>query len=441
MKEHKQHDKQNHQKTEENNNQNKTNMKDQYKERDVVGSTSKQLDDMLEEVKDLQGQTVQEKAIPDRVDSEYEKVKRIIRHRKWWTLAAIISVVLIFVYVIPWVVHRHNIGKIYNIYINELTQKDEPFQISHNKTIENELHSPETYIGNFQFNEEYSSNGLEKRTFSWQNFDTLGFRKEFTNLYAYENDAYCIDYAYDEVEDTGKLKTNPVYGSSDSLKKFYSDQYITLYKMTDYQNYWNKEEFDRIPDHSLVGAYVKFRDQLTLDAVIALEKQLNQQGVDMGLRWISVFYNSGWINNGMTQEERKQAYQGVLGFDIFQPNTPSLGPNFDQAVYPYLVIKKTANQNPHATIKTKTIDYGNVSSDIYEQHFISMLQYLYDQPNYMKYLGDDQEEQVAKYPEIIEQVKTNGIHTDVVYVTTTKEHLQVLMDQKEVKSAFISDIK
>lgn len=439
MKEQKQQEEMNHQKKDETITKNQTDQKPMNPIKEKFSSQNDSFNSLMEE----QEFQATDHAIPNHIDEDYQKIKRVIRHRKWWTLATIVAVVLLLMYVIPWVIHRHNIGKIYNIFINELTQKEEPYQIANNKMIENELHSPENYIGNFHFGEQFSSSGLERRTISWQLFDTLGYRNEFASLYAYENEQYSISYEYDESKNIGSIMTNPSYGSSDSLKKLHSDPNITLYKMVDYQNYWNKEEFDHIPDHSFVGAFVKFKDQLSLEEILALDKRLKAQNVDMGLRWVSVFYNSGMMQNanGLNEEEREQAYQGILGFDIFHPDHPPVFIHYDQSIYPYLMIQKTSDQNPHATIQRQTIDYDNVSAEIYEKHFSSMLQYLYDQPNYIKYLGDDQAEEVAKYPTIIEQVKTKGIHTNVIYVTTTKEYLQVLMDQREVKSAFISGVK
>lgn len=439
MKEQKQQEEMNDQKAEETITKNQTDQKLMNPTKEKLSSQNDSFDSLMEE----QEFQATDHAIPNHIDEDYQKIKRVIRHRKWWTLATIVAVVLLLMYVIPWVIHRHNIGKIYNIYTNELTQKEDPQQIYRNKMIENELHSPETYMDNFHFGEQFSSSGLERRTISWQLFDTLNYRKEFASLYAFENDMYCISYEYDNSENLGNVMAYPACGSSDSLKKFYSDQYITLFKMVDYQNYWHKEEFDHIPDHSFVGAYVKFKEQLSLEEILALDKRLKAQDVDMGLRWVSVFYNGGFVQNanGLNEEEREQAYQGILGFDIFHPDNPPLFIHYNQTIYPYLMIQKTSDQNPHATIQRQTIDYDNVSTEIYEKHFCSMLQYLYDQPNYIKYLGDDQAEEVAKYPTIIEQVKTKGIHTNVIYVTTTKEDLQELMEQKEVKSAFISGVK
>lgn len=85
------------------------------------------------------------------------------------------------------------------------------------------------------------------------------------------------------------------------------------------------------------------------------------------------------------------------------------------------------------------MDYGKLSAQDYETHMISMLQYLYDQPQYRKYLGDDSDSRSAFYPAIIKSIKTNGIRSDMLYVTTTKEAFQKLMEQPEAESAFIAE--
>ena len=72
---------------------------------------------------------------------------------------------------------------------------------------------------------------------------------------------------------------------------------------------------------------------------------------------------------------------------------------------------------------------------------ISMLQYLYDQPKYRTYLGDDGDTRSAFYPDIISSIQKNGIQSDMMYVTATKEAFQKLMEQPETASAFIAEQK
>ena len=49
--------------------------------------------------------------------------------------------------------------------------------------------------------------------------------------------------------------------------------------------------------------------------------------------------------------------------------------------------------------------FGKISAQDYETHMISMLQYLYDQPKYRTYLGDDGDTRSAFYPDIISSIR------------------------------------
>lgn len=369
------------------------------------------------------------------LQKDYEHVKELIRKKKRKGLMRGMLLLVGCVVVLYCASYVWKRLTLYPITKSEITDKHDGTQFSYNRMIENELHEPQTRllqadISMYEYSIPLPSGEYE---ISWMRTSSLGFQR------AYYDAGY---YHLTEKLEKGHFKKNTLtgggalYEETEELTYRY-DALENELMMSTLQKEWKNEQLDEIADHSLVGAYVKLNKEYPLQSILDLDAGMKKKGIDIGLSWVAVAYGKAGeadtVIDAAGNITETDQYQGTVGFDIHQKNRTNPLTDFDEAKYPLLDFDaEPVKGHPK-------MDYGKLSAQDYETHMISMLQYLYDQPQYRKYLGDDSDSRSAFYPAIIKSIKTNGIRSDMLYVTTTKEAFQKLMEQPEAESAFIAE--
>lgn len=381
-------------------------------------------------------QTARDNTVAD-LQKEYDNVKGLIRKKKRRRLMKILLSLLgaiLILYSASYVWKRLTL---YPITKSELTGKEDGTQFTYNRMIENELHEPQTRllqadISKYEYPLSLPSGEYE---ISWMRTSSLGFQK------AYYDAGY---YQLSETLKQGHFKKNTLGGGGALYEEgtnagYRYDAYKQQLMMSTLQKEWKKSKLDEIADHSLVGAYVKLKKAYPLQSILDLDTRMKKEGIDIGLSWVAVAYGKAGESDSHIDAKgnitETDHYLGTVGFDIHQKNRTNPLTEFDEKKYPLLDF----DAEPVKGHPKK--EFGKISAQDYETHMISMLQYLYDQPKYRTYLGDDGDTRSAFYPDIISSIQKNGIQSDMIYVTTTKEAFQKLMEQPETASAFIAEQK
>lgn len=381
-------------------------------------------------------QTARDNTAAD-LQKEYDNVKGLIRKKKRRRLMKILLSLLgaiLILYSASYVWKRLTL---YPITKSELTGKEDGTQFAYNRMIENELHEPQTRllqadISKYEYPLSLPSGEYE---ISWMRTSSLGFQK------AYYDAGY---YQLSETLKQGHFKKNTLGGGGALYEEgtnagYRYDAYKQQLMMSNLQKEWKKSKLDEIADHSLVGAYVKLKKAYPLQSILDLDTRMKKEGIDIGLSWVAVAYGKAGESDSHIDAKgnitETDHYLGTVGFDIHQKNRTNPLTDFDEKKYPLLDF----DAEPVKGHPKK--EFGKISAQDYETHMISMLQYLYDQPKYRTYLGDDGDTRSAFYPDIISSIQKNGIQSDMMYVTATKEAFQKLMEQPETASAFIAEQK
>lgn len=196
-----------------------------------------------------------------------------------------------------------------------------------------------------------------------------------------------------------------------------------MMSMMDNQAPFDAEAIASMPKNTMFSIYVKLDRVFSLEEILAMDKEYKEKGIDMGLRWMPIFY--GIYKD--TEYENQYNHQ-FLGFDFHYKQATAHILDYDKDKYPFLQI--AAEQ-----YKDAEKQFDEVSAEMYETHVNSVLNYILDHDDFTSTFKW-QLDQVEKAKDI---VKKEGIQSDIVYVTISRDALLELIQNEHIISGCITN--
>lgn len=196
-----------------------------------------------------------------------------------------------------------------------------------------------------------------------------------------------------------------------------------MMSMMDYQEPLDAEAIASMPKNTMFSIYIKMDKELTLEEILAMDKEYKDKGIDMGLRWMPIYY--GIYPD--TKYTNQNSYQ-YLGFDFHYDQATAYIYDYDRKKYPLLQIADEQYKDGEK-------QFDEVSAEMYKTHVNSVLNYILDHDDFNStFKGSLEREEKAKA--ILEN---QGIQSDIVYLTISRDALLEVIQNEHVISGCITD--
>lgn len=178
------------------------------------------------------------------------------------------------------------------------------------------------------------------------------------------------------------------------------------------------ESLKKLPKTSYISAFVTFKDYLTMHEIHELSSN---------------------YRNTVSNDKFELAWVGIdvgdyTGAHIVGFNPNSRGPeNIDKEKYPTLFMTDLF-LSEDTRWKETTIETG------YEDHFKSMLKYLYDRKTFAKAFGVKYKPREF-YKNTLDYVEENGVKSYGVVVFGTVDNILEFMDTEEIQYIYLNDVQ
>ncbi|WP_461205358.1 anti sigma factor C-terminal domain-containing protein [Clostridium sp. DL1XJH146] len=193
-----------------------------------------------------------------------------------------------------------------------------------------------------------------------------------------------------------------------------------------------------VPSTSYVSAYVDFKEDLTMEELVALENEYkdsqdNTKSIDF--KWVAIRVIDSELISTESEGETIDARRVIVDKVGFNPNSViDTTDSADKEKYPYLSLLDYYTATKPFEDWNKALGYG------YEVHFNSLLQYLYDRKEFTTSL-DKRPVQGDFYANSLDYIKENGVKTYGVLVYGEAKDIISFMERDETNCIYISDIK
>lgn len=174
----------------------------------------------------------------------------------------------------------------------------------------------------------------------------------------------------------------------------------------------NIEKIKNAPKSTRFSVYVKLQDTMTLEEILAWNKENRKQGIHMGLQWMPIFYGKYPI------DENSSTFRYV-GFDFYQVQRQRWSMYTESDQYPLLDMAQIDLFTTEPTI------------DQYETHIKSMLTYALEHDEFL-----NRKESVM---EGLKLVENHNIASDVLFLCIDQEDFVKLLEQGQIVSGHITD--
>lgn len=196
------------------------------------------------------------------------------------------------------------------------------------------------------------------------------------------------------------------------------------HSMTENQAVLDAEAIASMPKNTMFSIYLKMDKELTLEEILSIDKEYKTAGVDMGLRWMPIYYGS-YDDPNYAHQSRIQ----YLGFDFYYDGARTGEIDYDKEKYPYLQIAT----EQYDEFGNKLFD--EVTEEMYRTHVDSVLNYIFDHEDFNETFRNNLDDE-TKAKEII---KAQGIKSDIVYLNISRDDLLEVLQNEHVISGCITD--
>lgn len=198
---------------------------------------------------------------------------------------------------------------------------------------------------------------------------------------------------------------------------------IPTMSMIDNQTTLDVEAIESMPKNTIFSIYVKLDKERSLEEILAIDNEFKQQNIDIGLRWMPIYYGA------FEDEQYKSQYrQEAIGFNFHYDLAPIEIFDYDKQKYPLLQIG--AEQ-----YKDGVQQFDKVDAKMYRTHVDSLLNYVFDHEEFISSFQWD----LAAEEKARDILHEQGIRSDMVYLNIQRDSLIELIQAGYVESGCITE--
>lgn len=173
------------------------------------------------------------------------------------------------------------------------------------------------------------------------------------------------------------------------------------------------EELERLPKTCVVDAYVGFKDEISMEQLVELQKKYE----DLYFGWVAITVN---------EKERHFEHTG------FEPT--GTGRVLEEGVVP-------EEQFPYFELAHVPRENGAISPEILEGHFKTLLKYMATRKGFLEHLCTINHFDVALYQEMLGYVEANGVKSYGVVVQGAVDSILAFMKDENTETIMVEDVK